>query len=376
MAATVGVAAVALAAAWLGPAPARSQSAGAAGAPADEFRVFEADLGPAWIDVSAYPPEHQQAYALFSRRCSKCHTLARPINSTMQGQEWATYVNRMRRKPGSGIAPNEAETILGFLVFDSARRTRKGSAVDPELLPFMKVSQELTGMRSFPASKRDIRDQNGLLRVTVAGDPRLDLSRFLASEGGQKLLKWTRHAAHKGELALAVTPAAAGKAAPAVAATADPAVKKAAAEATEGETDAKERAELILDWLDEKLEKQYVAGTAEPAAILAARKGDATEFARLFTAMARASGLPARVRVGFVGRRTAFYFHAWAEVWIDGWVAVDPFLGQFPADLTHLRVTTPGDDGLAGWKPTLVPGLDRLELRVVADEAESQQAGG
>jgi len=340
----------------------------------DEFKVFDADLGRAWIDVNGYPPEQQKSYALFAQKCSKCHTLARPINSSLQAGDWSAYVNRMSRKSGSGISPHDGETILSFLLFDSARRTRAAVAVDPELAPFLEVGRELAGVKRFPASEQDIRSDEGPLHVTVVGDPRMDLSRFFASDG-QKLVKWTRREPNRGELVLTGEPAAAGKAPPPPVATADAAVRAAAAEAIENAADPRERVERILDWLDEKMKREYRPGAADPAAILADRRGDATEFVRLFVAMARASGVPARARVGFVARRTGFFFHAWAEVWLDRWVPVDPYLGQLPADRTHVAVVTAGDDGLASWDVRAVPGLDRLQLRVVA-EKKPEPGGG
>jgi hypothetical protein len=356
--------------------PARAQGSGAREvAPADTFRVFEADLGPAWIDVNAYPPEQQQAYALFAQKCSKCHTLARPVNSSMRGDEWTAYVGRMSRKAGSGISPKDGEGILRFLIFDSQRRARAAGAVDPELIPFLRVSQELCGVRRFPASKQDIRAEDGLLRVAIAGDPRLDLSRFVVSDEGQRLVKWAARTANRGELALqAAAPATAPKPAP-VAPAADEALRRAAAGAVGSATDPREKAERILDWLDEKVAREYRQGTATPAAVLADRRGDATEFTRLFVAMAGACGLPARSRVGLVARRTGFFLHAWAEVWLAGWTPVDPYLGQLPADLTHVRLVTPGDDAMAGWDARRVPGFDRLELRVV-ETAKPAKSGG
>lgn len=367
---------------WVGSVRAPGASLAAAAAPvtaspdADEFRVFEADLGPAWIDVASYPPEQQQAYALFSQKCSKCHTLARPINSSMRGDQWNAYVQRMSRKPASGISPKDAERILGFLIFDSARRARAAGALDPELLPFLRVSQELGGVRRFPASKQDIHAEGGLLRVAVEGDPRLDLSRVFASDGAQKLVKWTQRTANRGELVVAENVTAAGKAPGAAAAPSDPALRAAVAEAVESETRPREKIERILDWLDEEMKHEYRAGLGEPAAILAARKGDATEYTRLFVAMAEAAGVPARSRVGLVARRTGFFLHAWAEVWLGAWTPVDPYLGQLPADATHIRFALPGEDALAGWDPRRVPGLDRLELRVVSPDAKQVKAGG
>ena len=341
----------------------------------DEFKVFDADLGRAWIDVSAYPPEQQKSYAVFAQKCSKCHTLARPINSSLQAGDWSAYVNRMSRKSGSGISPHDGETVLTFLLFDSVRRTRAAVAVDPELVPFLEVGRELSGVKRFPASKQDIRAEEGPLRVAVEGDPRMDLSRFFASEAGQKLVKWTRREPNRGELVLSGEAAAAGKAPAPPAATAEAAVRAATTEAVGDAADARERIERILDWLDERMKREFRPGVGDPAAILADRRGDATEFTRLFVAMARASGVPARARVGFVARRTGFFFHAWAEVWLDGWVPVDPYLGQLPADRTHIVVMTPGDDALAGWDARAVPGLDRLQFRVVIEQ-KPEPGGG
>jgi hypothetical protein len=361
----------------IGPGDAAAQGAAqTSAAPEDTFRVFEADLGPAWVDVSSYPPEQQLAYTLFSQKCSKCHTLARPINSSMRGDDWNAYVNRMSRKPGSGINPNDGETILGFLIYDSKRRARAAGAVDPELVPFLKVSQELAGVRRFPASKQDIRVEKGTLRITVEGDPRLDLSRFFAADAGQKLVKWTRRQPYRGELVMQEVALLGGKASEPIQPSSDAAVRKAVAEAVGSAPDPRERVERILDWLDEKVKREYRQGLGEPGVILTDRRGDATEFTRLFMAMARASGVPARTRVGLVARRTGFFLHPWAEVWLNGWVPVDPYLGQFPADATHIRLAVAGDDALAGWNARRVPGLDRLQLRVVLPDSRPARGGG
>src|ERR1035441_5387770 len=55
------------------------------------------DKGPAKIDVSAYPAAQQQGYKVFTDKCAKCHTIARPINTTMTKAEWERYVKRMMR---------------------------------------------------------------------------------------------------------------------------------------------------------------------------------------------------------------------------------------------------------------------------------------
>ena len=87
-------------------------------------KTYPADKGPNFIDVSTYPPEMQENYKLFEQKCSRCHTLARPINSEFTGETWRKYVYKMMRKPGSGLTPKTAEPIIKFLIYDSQTRQK------------------------------------------------------------------------------------------------------------------------------------------------------------------------------------------------------------------------------------------------------------
>ena len=70
------------------------------------------------VDVSRYPDEIRDAYRVFAFRCSRCHTLARPLNARIDDPEhWVRYVRRMRRQPGSGIDSSNADIILKFLLY-------------------------------------------------------------------------------------------------------------------------------------------------------------------------------------------------------------------------------------------------------------------
>jgi transglutaminase-like putative cysteine protease len=73
-------------------------------------------------------------------------------------------------------------------------------------------------------------------------------------------------------------------------------------------------------------------------------KGDCTEYAQLFVALARLNGIPAREVGGLVynysDKLPQFSGHAWAEVWMgDGWREVDPGWNEFNIDATHLRLS-------------------------------------
>lgn len=66
--------------------------------------------------VAKYPPNVQEAYRLFAARCSRCHTLSRPLNAQIDDfSHWVAYVERMRHHAGSGISKADGEKILVFL---------------------------------------------------------------------------------------------------------------------------------------------------------------------------------------------------------------------------------------------------------------------
>ncbi|MGF1512008.1 MAG: hypothetical protein ACFB9M_21155 [Myxococcota bacterium] len=72
--------------------------------------------------VTELPEDIRVAYELFSIRCSRCHTLARPLNSGITDpRHWRIYVARMKQMPGSGISRRDADRILQFLDYHSAQ---------------------------------------------------------------------------------------------------------------------------------------------------------------------------------------------------------------------------------------------------------------
>jgi transglutaminase-like putative cysteine protease len=68
------------------------------------------------------------------------------------------------------------------------------------------------------------------------------------------------------------------------------------------------------------------------------RRGDSSDRAELLVEMARALGIPARPVAGLLFGGGRFRYRAWAEVWLGAWQPVDPTLGQFPADPSHVRL--------------------------------------
>jgi len=123
-------------------------------------------------------------------------------------------------------------------------------------------------------------------------------------------------------------------------------IRVTAAQVIGGATSRREAARRLVDWVYGALEKRPVAGVPNGLEVLRRRKGDCNEHTALFVALARAAGVPARITAGLVytdriSGEPAFYYHAWPEVHLGGdpaWVPVDPTLGQFPADATHLKI--------------------------------------
>ena len=109
-----------------------------------------------------------------------------------------------------------------------------------------------------------------------------------------------------------------------------------------GSRDPRVIAQRINAWVHDSLEKTITIGIPSALHVLHTRRGDCNEHAQLFVALARAAGVPARVASGLAYVDGKFYYHAWPEVRLRSWVAVDPTFGQFPADAAHLRFVTGG----------------------------------
>ncbi|MFI5350519.1 MAG: hypothetical protein ACHQ2Z_13315 [Elusimicrobiota bacterium] len=89
--------------------------------------MFYSDLGPDRIDVSAYPAQQRENYAVYARACSRCHTLARSINAPYTSRGWwEFYMTGMRmrgRVAGRPFSRQESKAVLDFLDYDA--RVRK-----------------------------------------------------------------------------------------------------------------------------------------------------------------------------------------------------------------------------------------------------------
>jgi transglutaminase-like putative cysteine protease len=99
-----------------------------------------------------------------------------------------------------------------------------------------------------------------------------------------------------------------------------------------------EKAKVICEWVYANVKKRVAPGIPSAVDVLRTMEGDCNEHTYLFTALARAVGVPTKVRVGIAYTQGAFYYHAWPEVYVGAWLEMDPTFGQTAVDATHIAL--------------------------------------
>jgi len=127
------------------------------------------------------------------------------------------------------------------------------------------------------------------------------------------------------------------------------------------ERDPRLAAARLAAWVRENIHPGPPTGAPNALSVLRHRSGGSNERAVTFVSLARAAGLPARTVGGLLEQDGAWVPYAWAEVYLGGWVAVDPGLEQLPADARHVRLVV---DGLAR-EVELLRFLGRMNIEVL-----------
>lgn len=118
----------------------------------------------------------------------------------------------------------------------------------------------------------------------------------------------------------------------------------------------------LVDWIYINIEKDFAISIPSAAEVLRVRRGDCNEHSALFTAMARAAGIPTKICLGIVYSKDMFYYHAWPAVYVNGrWRAVDPTFGQQVADATHIKLLEGGHDSQA----SLMRVVGKLNVKII-----------
>ncbi len=143
-------------------------------------------------------------------------------------------------------------------------------------------------------------------------------------------------------------------------------VKALAKEVTGDAQDDWDKAVLLLGWVYENIQKKQTLSVPNALEVLRVRQGDCNEHAVLFTALARAAGIPARVAVGLAwdDETKTFGYHAWTEVFAQRWLPMDPTFGERVADATHIKLL---DGSIEDW-PRLLGYVGSLRIEVLEAE--------
>jgi transglutaminase-like putative cysteine protease len=115
------------------------------------------------------------------------------------------------------------------------------------------------------------------------------------------------------------------------------------------EKDSAKVIRLLAEWVAREI-KGAGTDSQSPLETLKSRTGNCQSHARLYTALARAAGIPTRFVSGLVYLQgEGFLYHSWAESYLHDWVTVDPTFGEVPCNVTHIKLVegdTPDEMGM------------------------------
>ena len=147
----------------------------------------------------------------------------------------------------------------------------------------------------------------------------------------------------------------------------DPSIRRLADSIVGGSASTQDRISRILLWLEHNIEKAPI-DVFSALDVLQQRKAECQGHAYLYTALARAAGIPTRMVNGMVYSEEfrGFLFHSWAES-LDGasWRVVDPTFGQAAADATHIKLVE--GENLSDLLP-LLDWVGKVKIRVLKVE--------
>jgi hypothetical protein len=150
----------------------------------------------------------------------------------------------------------------------------------------------------------------------------------------------------------------------------EPGLRKTALETVGGETDLWKAALKLRRWVADNMHFDLGIAFAPSTELFKNRRGTCVGYATLLATLARASGIPSRVAIGYAYVLGMFGGHAWAEVLAgDTWVPIDAALvGPDSADPARFFL---GRSSLYGGGGSLTGGatqqlLGRIDVRILA----------
>ena len=121
----------------------------------------------------------------------------------------------------------------------------------------------------------------------------------------------------------------------------------------------------LIQWIQGNIAKGPV-DVFSALDVLTGRKAECQGHALLFTALARALGIPTRVINGLIysEERGGFLYHSWVESYVGGmWIPVDPIFDTVAVDATHIKLL---EGETAAECVPLIDMVGRLRSRILA----------
>lgn len=145
---------------------------------------------------------------------------------------------------------------------------------------------------------------------------------------------------------------------------ADPTLIAQAKAITSACTNRIEAAVTIYTWVNQNVVKKPSPSLPSALDVLRQREGDCNEHTYLFVGLARAAGLPAKIRVGLTLNDGLLYYHAWPSVYVGRWVDMDPTLGRPAVSAAYLSLL----EGELAEQMKLMGMIGKLKVEIVATE--------
>jgi hypothetical protein len=142
------------------------------------------------------------------------------------------------------------------------------------------------------------------------------------------------------------------------------------------ETNLYKIASDIRNWVHTAMTPDPSIGVVRSAKdVYGRRRGVCRDYATLYTALARAAGVPTRLCAGIVYAEGKFFYHAWAESFVGRWVAFDPTLydarqANF-VDATHIKFA----QGDVTQMFEVVSIVGRLKIHIIDSDPAPKESG-
>lgn len=138
-----------------------------------------------------------------------------------------------------------------------------------------------------------------------------------------------------------------------------------AQELVKGAKTRRDSLDSITKWVFKSVAKKPSAGIPSAIAVFQELSGDCNEHAVLFTALARAVGIPTTVQLGVVYQEDKFFYHAWTASYVDGhWLEIDPTFNQTVADPSRIAFAS----GSMSDAAKLASIIGNLKIDVISEQ--------